>query len=202
MSSNLNEDAHPGLSRRRVLALTALVEGGMLVAAVALGWAGGVRFWDGVEVSGRAAAYAVALTVPLLIALAVAARTSWSVVERIRQDLDLVLPMFRNCTVFDLLLMSLLAGAGEEALFRGFLQPVAVDTVGALPGLVVVSVMFGLVHLVSIPYAVFATGMGLYLGAIQFYTGNLFVPAAVHALYDFVALVYLLRVRANASNGA
>lgn len=201
MSSSTNTDPnHPALPRGQILALAAAVEGGMLATAFLLGWMTGVRFWEGVEIGVRAVGYAVAFTAPLLVIFAAAARASTPMFTRIRQDLDLILPMFRNCTVPDLLLMSLLAGAGEEALFRGVLQPIAVDALGAVAGLIVVSALFGLVHLISIPYAIFAAGMGLYLGAIHLWSDNLFVAAATHALYDFVALVYLLRVATKESN--
>lgn len=198
MSSGI--DAEPALPRSRVLALAVLFEGGLLAAAFVLGWLLGIRFWERLDVTGRAVFYAIALTMPLLIGLVAASRTSWSFVARIQRDLEFVLPIFRNCTVFDLLLISLVAGAGEEALFRGVLQPWAAGVVGPVPALVVVSVLFGLVHLLSIPYAVFATVMGLYLGGVQIWTGTVFVPAAIHALYDFVALAYLLRVNTNRSN--
>jgi uncharacterized protein len=96
--------------------------------------------------------------------------------------------------VLDLLLISALAGIGEEVLFRGVLQPLFGGLIGDVAAVIVVAVLFGAVHPVSFAYAVFAAGVGLYLGAIQLWLGNLFVPAAVHGLYDFVALVFLLYV--------
>jgi membrane protease YdiL (CAAX protease family) len=39
-----------------------------------------------------------------------------------------------------------------------------------------------------------ATVIGAYLGVLWLWTGNLMTPIVVHALYDFVALIYLLRV--------
>jgi membrane protease YdiL (CAAX protease family) len=40
-----------------------------------------------------------------------------------------------------------------------------------------------------------AGGIGLYLGAVWLATGNLLVPITSHALYDFLAFVYLVQVR-------
>ena len=37
--------------------------------------------------------------------------------------------------------------------------------------------------------------IGLYLGWLWLAVGNLLVPIVVHALYDFVALMYLVKVR-------
>ena len=194
MESNSTVDDEPSLSRVQVLAGAGLFEGGMLVVAIGVAWVAGVDLMKGVVFSVSTAAWACAFTVPLLIGLYGASRVTWPMVEPVRRDLDLVMPLFRNCTVFDLLLISLIAGVGEEALFRGVLQPLAAGWVGAIPALLAVSVLFGVAHYLSHSYAIYATGMGLYLGAIQLWTGNLFVAAAVHALYDFVALVYLVRL--------
>lgn len=182
------------MPRRRIVALTGLVEGGLFVIACFLGLMTDVRFWEGVELSMRALAIAFVLTLPLLIGLVAESRSSWPVATRIREDLDRILPLLRNCTVLDLLVISVLAGAGEEALFRGVFQPFLGGFIGHVPALILVAVLFGAVHPVSFAYAFFAAAIGLYLGAIQLWLDNLLVPAVIHGLYDFVALVYLLRI--------
>jgi membrane protease YdiL (CAAX protease family) len=55
------------------------------------------------------------------------------------------------------------------------------------------SLVFGLLHALTATYAVLATFMGVYLGAVWLGTGNLLVVVLAHALYDFAALVYLTR---------
>lgn len=184
----------PAISRLRILTLTLQVEGGLFVVACVLGLLTGVRFWERVETSAPALASALALTLPLLAGMGVASLAPVPVVKQIRRDIERILPLFRNCTVMDLLLISLLAGIGEEALFRGVLQPLLAGPIGTIPALILVALLFGAVHPVSFAYVVFAAGIGLYLGAIQIWSDNLFVPAAVHGLYDFAALVYLLRI--------
>ena len=42
-------------------------------------------------------------------------------------------------------------------------------------------------------YAVFATLMGAYMGLVFHWTDNLLPVIIAHALYDFVALVWILR---------
>jgi len=42
-------------------------------------------------------------------------------------------------------------------------------------------------------YVIVAIGIGLYLGMLVRVFDNLGVPIVVHGLYDFVALLYLLR---------
>jgi membrane protease YdiL (CAAX protease family) len=63
------------------------------------------------------------------------------------------------------------------------------------PALVVSSVLFGLLHPITPTYAVLAGLIGAYLGGVWLANGNLLVVVIVHALYDFIALIYLLRDR-------
>jgi membrane protease YdiL (CAAX protease family) len=85
-------------------------------------------------------------------------------------------------------------------LFRGLLQT-GLSTVSSWwLGLIITSIIFGLLHFVSLLYAVLATLIGLYLGFLFIIFDNLAVPMIVHALYDFVALLYLVRMRSGASN--
>ena len=60
--------------------------------------------------------------------------------------------------------------------------------------LVLASVLFGACHFVNWAYAVTATLLGLYLGVLWLFTGNVLAPAVTHAVYDFVAVVYFLRI--------
>jgi membrane protease YdiL (CAAX protease family) len=53
-------------------------------------------------------------------------------------------------------------------------------------------VLFGLLHPITPTYAVLAALMGAYLGGVWLASGNLLVPIVAHALYDFIALAYLL----------
>ena len=59
--------------------------------------------------------------------------------------------------------------------------------------MVTVGIMFGALHAVNAAYAVLAAVMGVYLGWLFLATGNLAVPIVTHGLYDFMALMYLLR---------
>lgn len=98
---------------------------------------------------------------------------------------------FADSSVFDLALISLAAGVGEEFFFRGFLQQALSDLGGPLVGIVVASIVFGLAHMVTITYAILAALFGLFLGWLMLFTGDLAAPVFTHALYDFAALMYL-----------
>jgi membrane protease YdiL (CAAX protease family) len=79
----------------------------------------------------------------------------------------------------------------------------ACAVVGDWMALVAVAVLFGMVHALNVGYALLATLMGLYLGWLWMATGNLMVPIVAHAVYDFLALLYILRERVDhdGSNG-
>jgi membrane protease YdiL (CAAX protease family) len=94
----------------------------------------------------------------------------------------------RPASLFQLAVLAAGAGIGEEALFRGWLQPALADATSPALGLVLASLLFGLAHALTALYAVLATLIGLYLGLLDLATGNLLVPILVHSVYDFIAL--------------
>jgi membrane protease YdiL (CAAX protease family) len=184
-----------GTAQRQVVVLLAVcVEGGLIVLSLALGWfleqPPLARFaW-----SGHDGLLGLAATVPMLVAFALAQRWPVGPLGRIKQFTDTMLcPLLAPCSVLDLLGMSVLAGLGEEMLFRGVLQPSFARWMHPILALALASGLFGLLHAVTAGYAVLAALMGAYLGWLYDRTGNLLVPALAHALYDFLVLLYLLR---------
>jgi membrane protease YdiL (CAAX protease family) len=140
------------------------------------------------------AAWGAAATLPLLPVLLLSARSSWPPLARIRRFVDAVVrPWFAACTWPDLATIALAAGVGEELLVRGVIQPALGRLLGAGPALAAASVLFGLLHPITPTYAVLAALIGAYLGGVWLASGNLLVPIVAHALYDFIALAYLLR---------
>lgn len=137
--------------------------------------------------------YGVAGTVPLVAGLALfgAYGPDW-----FRELESLVRPaveaLFRGRGHAVVILAAVLAGFGEELLFRGVLQASLIGPIGAWPAVVLAAVVFGLMHAVSRAYFVVATVMGLYLGALYQLTGNLMLASLVHALYDWFAIEYVL----------
>lgn len=89
--------------------------------------------------------------------------------------------------------VSLGAGAAEEGLFRGVLQPILQDRWGRNAGLWATSGIFGAAHLagadggLNLEGAVFATAAGAYLGWLYNHDDNrLAGPVAAHFWYDFM----------------
>lgn len=110
-------------------------------------------------------------------------------------------PLLQPWSVWQMGLLSLLAGGSEELFFRGALQGWITQIWGNAPAIVVASIAFGAMHAVHFSYAILATLLGLYLGALYWFTQSLVAPALAHALYDFLALLLLLRVFHAQKNG-
>ena len=95
--------------------------------------------------------------------------------------------------------IALLAGIGEELAFRGLLQGGLAHLIGGptgmLVGLTAAAILFALLHWLSATYALLAGLIGLYLGWLLIVSGNLLLPMTAHTVYDFVMLVYLVRIR-------
>ena len=184
---------HP-MRRRDALLLALGFEGGLLFLAWLLGWLlhqppRAQTRWTWHDFGIGAAA-----TVPLLLGLLICIRWPMGPLRRIKAiSEEFIRPLFRECTVADLALISLVAGFGEEMLFRGVVQGVSDRWFGVCWGLLIGSVLFGLVHLITPTYAVLATLCGVYFGVLVMLTDNLLAAIVPHALYDFVALLYIVR---------
>ena len=102
---------------------------------------------------------------------------------------DTIVPLFGSLHPLSAVLIGAAAGLGEEWFFRGIVQP--------LVGLVIASVLFGLAHVGGVrmlPFGVWATGMGLAMGALALGTGGLLAPVVAHGVYDVLALYYIQRL--------
>jgi membrane protease YdiL (CAAX protease family) len=86
-------------------------------------------------------------------------------------------------------LLALASGLGEEAFFRGALQPVV--------GLVAASVLFAAAHFVPrrdlLLWSLFSLAAGLLLGGLYALTGNLLAPSVAHVVVNGVNLRRLAR---------
>ena len=83
-----------------------------------------------------------------------------------------------------------LVGPAEELAFRGFVQRGFENSFGKTTGLVISSVLFGLLHGLNSEYSIIpVTVVSLFLGYIwQKTDGNTVVSAWVHGLYDALAI--------------
>lgn len=169
------------------------LQGALLLLALGAGPLLGAPPLGGLRLSPGAASWGLAAALPpaLAVILAVHKEVPW--VRRLAQAAeDLLKPLLANSPA-RLALVAVLAGLGEEALFRGVLQTAIGEAAGPGAGWLAASLLFGAAHLVSRAYAVFATLFGLYFGGLYLWSGNLLVPVAAHAAYDFALFLYLQR---------
>lgn len=91
----------------------------------------------------------------------------------------------------DLVLVSVFSGIGEEAFFRGALQPEL--------GLVVTSVLFGVLHVGPdrryLVWTLWAVGAGFLFGFLYERTGGLLAPMTAHVLHNAATLLLWKRSR-------
>ena len=182
-------------SPRQVLALAVVFEGGLVLLAVALGWITSRPALGLIQPTWGALLIGVCAAAPLVPVLLFCLRSEWRPMERLRQEVDRsIAPYFRHASFLDISLIAIMAGLGEELLFRGVVQSGLSEIVGTTLAVLATSFVFGLLHLITPTYAFLAGAFGLYLGVLVVVTGDVFVPVVAHAAYDVVAL-WVLRER-------
>jgi len=87
--------------------------------------------------------------------------------------------------------VSLGAGIGEEALFRGGVQTLAGDYIGAPLAIVLAAALFAAVHFAKPLVAAIIFVIGVLFGVVYWQTGSLLAVMIGHALYDVFALWYV-----------
>ncbi len=186
-----------------VLKLALIIEGGMAVLALVVGYFG---FYDksqplhslGAQAWKTGLIWGILGTIPLLVYLAVYHLRPPRFLQPMKEFVEEQMkPIFRRSSLLELLIVSLMAGFCEEILFRWCLQGGIASAIGSTGGeifaLVVVSVLFGLCHWVNNSYGITTAVVGLYLGILMMWTGSFLAPAIAHTLFDFIALVYISR---------
>jgi membrane protease YdiL (CAAX protease family) len=167
-----------------------------VLLALALGWWLGVEPFERLAWSWRGLAWGIAATAPLLLGLAWCLRTTRPPFVRLVRIVERrIAPLFGGSGPAAIVLVALLAGVGEETLFRGVIQPALAAHLSAWAAVALTALLFGLAHWVTPTYALLAGIVGAYLGALLVLGGNLLIPIVAHALYDVVALTLLVRVK-------
>jgi membrane protease YdiL (CAAX protease family) len=172
--------------------MAVVVEGGLVLLAIGLGWLFDHRPLEHLQLDWHAGLWGLAAALPMLVVFT--AMVCWPIgpLRAIKKFTDTIIrPLMATCTFVDLFGISLLAGVGEEMLFRGLMQDLFSHWINLWLAVILASVLFGLMHAVTPTYALLATLIGVYLGVVYVWTGNLLAPIIAHGLYDFVVLLYL-----------
>lgn len=140
-------------------------------------------------VTGLTTLGAFAIGILAAVALATFFWITWNVpftpFKKIRDFVNTQLAShLSECQPWEVMLIAASAGIGEEVLFRGALQPRL--------GLLVASLLFGLLHAVTPTYVIIATLLGAFMGWLQNWSGNLWTPIVCHAVYDYIAFLFVI----------
>jgi uncharacterized protein len=180
--------------------MAVLVEGGLAVIAVALAWLFGVelrrQFPTESETIVAAIGRGILATLPMLAGFWLLVRSSRAELVHLRRQVEWVIgELFPTASYAQFALIAILAGVGEELLFRGVIQSLLGRWTTPAIGLAIASLLFGAAHALSRLYFLLATLIGAYLGWLALYYNDLVAPIVAHGLYDFLALVYLAKHR-------
>jgi membrane protease YdiL (CAAX protease family) len=171
----------------RVLPIVSFGEGTLLVIAVLWARGAGIPLIPGPWVAGVVAGLAGALGLGVVNLAFLRWRGNRWPGDALRYVCRVVVhPLFEHVNVWQILLVSVLAGLAEELLFRGVLQ--------LSIGLPAASILFGLVHVGGrgfLGYGIWAACIGAFLGWLMDITGGLTAPVVAHAVYDALALAYV-----------
>jgi membrane protease YdiL (CAAX protease family) len=102
-------------------------------------------------------------------------------------------PMFSDMSVIHVIILSLMAGIGEEVFFRGFLQTWLAGFIGIQWAIVVGAIGFGLLHFASLGYFLITTVIGIVLGVFYHLAESLVLVIVWHSVYDAIAIWVISR---------
>jgi uncharacterized protein len=188
------EDDQPG--REVVIILAAFFECFLALLSLVLGYFFGHPPLETFRWSMRDAVWGALATVPLLAMFLAILQWPVGPFKQVKKFCDdELVPVLEESYWYEIGVIALTAGVGEEMLFRGVVQASLAAWLGVAWGLTLTSLLFGLLHPLSVTYMVIAGILGFYLGIVWFLSGNLLTAMVTHALYDFAALGYLIRIR-------
>jgi len=117
----------------------------------------------------------------------------WTKTQAIHELLTSLNQLFRNFSWTHIIIISILAGVGEELLIRGVLQSFLIDSVGPFWGIIAASLVFGLLHFMTKAYVLLTFGIGLLFGLTFHYSGNIILVMIGHTVYDIIAFAMIVK---------
>ena len=181
--------------RHQFLNFSGVVLGGLALVAIGLGWAFEIDPLAKFAWNWQAFGWGLLGTLPLFALFAAVYRLPINGFRTIRKFLSAELaPSLATLTWFDLVFLALLTGVSEELFFRGLLESWMSPEGQPWVGRLVASVLFGMVHLVTLTYGVITFVVGLYLSWLMSLIDppNLLIPIVTHAVYDYGGFLWII----------
>jgi uncharacterized protein len=113
--------------------------------------------------------------------------------QSLLNDLHRVSWIFKGYSWVHISCVAVLAGVGEELLFRGFLQTWLSNHFAIAWAILAASIIFGLLHYLSHAYFICTILMSIALGVGYYLTDSLLMVVVWHGVYDFIALTMLIK---------
>ncbi len=186
----------PSLDSDNFFKTACYFESALVLVAIFLGWIAEINPFEFIVFSEQALINGIMGTLPLCVIFLALNQITADPLQQIRKILQNTLgPSLVKHHWADLFVLAAIAGISEEILFRGLIQPWIENSWGVMAGLLVSSLIFGLVHAATFLYFIMATAVSIYLGLYLDYdsTRNLLTPIIIHGLYDFFAFVVIVR---------
>lgn len=187
-----------GLSRRKLVLLALVTEGVLTILALFWVWVMDLDLM--LHWSMPAVIWGLGAVIPLLVfnfGIFASLARHQERFKRYREFLHgVVCPLCTEANVWVALVVSACAGIGEELFFRVALQGQLTELVGLPFAMLLTNVAFAAVHFgpalrrywrIALVY----TFVGINLSALLIQTGSVLAPALTHAVYNFVAIVYI-----------
>lgn len=165
----------------------------IVAAGIFLLWALGVKIPDANIRWLHAVAIGTSFAIVTFLLFAWIYRFNSKFARALLNDTRRVSGIFDGYSWVHLGCVAALAGAGEELLFRGFLQTWLSNHFALTWAILVASIIFGLLHYLSHAYFISVTLMSIAFGVAYHITGSLLMVMVWHGVYDFIALVVLVK---------
>jgi len=192
-SDSESVDEPPG--HDAIVLFAVFFEGGLAPLSLLLGWWLGYSPLSRFSWIARDALIGAAAAIPPVLFFLAMLRWPIGPFGRLKRFCEEeFVPLLANSTWSDITLIAISAGVGEEMLFRGVFQSALIGSTGTISGLILASLLFGLLHPISLLYATVGSLMGMYLGWLFLVSNNLLTAMMAHAVYDFLLMAYLLRI--------
>jgi hypothetical protein len=185
----------PTFSRRQFVTWGLGIELATLAVAIGLAFLSGQHFWQGINWNVADIAIGCLAALPMMVVFS----TAGDLRELVRRLLG---PALAEASKAELFFIAVLAGVCEEALFRGVLEPWWSGP-HWIVGFLTANLVFGLLHAVTRNYLILATAFGMYLSLLTWTIAppNLLRAIVCHAVYDFVAFLWLARLQRRQTPG-
>lgn len=133
------------------------------------------------------------LAIATFLLFAVVYRFGGKFAQALLNDTRRISGIFSGYSLVHLACVAALAGVGEELLFRGFLQTWLASHFTIMWAILVTSIIFGLLHYLSHAYFISVILMSIAFGVAYDITDSLLMVMVWHGVYDFIALVVLVK---------